>query len=268
MRASVTACSDGAVHRLWPPSPVSPGQASPDVVDDTELERIYDYPPDLDRAWVQSNFVTSTDGAVSVDGRSAGLSSPGDKRILALGRDLADVILVGWGTARAEHYRGVKPTEVRVARRARLGLSEVPPIAVVTARGSVTPDSHLVRDTVAPPLVITTLQAPADRRSALVDAGVDVIVAGETEVDLQVALTELSARGLRRVNCEGGPRLLGSLIAADLVDQMCLTVSPVLAGGSSGRAAVGTDGVPIALTLASALTDEGFLMLRYRRDRS
>ncbi|WP_307860452.1 pyrimidine reductase family protein [Actinokineospora baliensis] len=237
------------------------------MVDDTELERLYDYPPALTRAWVQTNFVTSTDGAVSVDGRSAGLSSPGDKRILALGRDLADVILVGWGTAQAEHYRGVKSTEVRAARRERLGLSPLPPIAVVTARGSVEPDSHLVRDTVVPPLVITTELAPESRRSELADAGADVIVAGETEVDLGVALAELSARGLRRVNCEGGPTLLGSLIAADLVDQMCLTVSPVLAGGTSGRAAIGPTGVPVALSLASVLTDEGFLMLRYRRQK-
>ncbi|WP_051385585.1 pyrimidine reductase family protein [Actinokineospora inagensis] len=235
------------------------------MVDDPELERLYDYPPDLDRAWVQANFVASMDGAVAVDGRSAGLSSPGDRRILALGRDLADVVLVGWGTARAEHYRGVKETEVRAARRARLGLRPLPPIAVVTARGSVEPDSHLVRDTVVPPIVITTELAPAARRSALTVAGADVIVAGETEVDLGIALGELSRRGLRRVNCEGGPTLLGSLVEADLVDQMCLTVSPVLAGGDAGRAAVGPRAAPRAMALASVLADDGFLMLRYRR---
>ncbi|PPK64698.1 pyrimidine reductase family protein [Actinokineospora auranticolor] len=236
------------------------------MVDDTELERLYDYPPDLDRAWVQTNFVSSVDGAVAVDGLSAGLSSPADKKVFSLGRDLADVVLVGWGTASAEGYRGVKRTEVRRERRARLGLSPLPPIAVVTARGSVAPDAPIVTDTTVPPIVVTTASAPADRRAALASAGADVIVAGAETVDLRFALAALAERGLRRVTCEGGPRLLGALVEADLVDQMCLTVSPVLAGGGAGRIATGAPtSVPVGLDLASVLTDNGFLMLRYRR---
>ncbi|GLZ38972.1 pyrimidine reductase family protein [Actinokineospora sp. NBRC 105648] len=235
------------------------------MVDDTELERLYDYPDDLDRAWVQVNFVSSADGAAAVGGVSAGLSSPADKRIFALGRDLADVLLVGWGTANAEGYRGVRPDEVDTARRARLGRAPLPPIAVVTARGSVPPDAPLITDTRVPPIIVTTEAAPADRRDAWRAAGADVVVAGESEVDLAVALAALSERGLRRVSCEGGPTLFGAMIAANLVDQLCLTVAPLLAGGKAGRIAVGPQAVPVGLALASVLTEADYLMLRYRR---
>ncbi|MET1073963.1 MAG: dihydrofolate reductase family protein, partial [Umezawaea sp.] len=132
---------------LWPP------QAG--EITDAELERVYDYPADLDRPWVQVNFVSSVDGAVSVDGKSGALGNAADKKVFALGRDLADVVLVGAGTAAAEGYRGIKAGEVRAERRARLGLAPVPPIAVVTARASVPPTSPLLTDTSVPPIVLT-----------------------------------------------------------------------------------------------------------------
>jgi 5-amino-6-(5-phosphoribosylamino)uracil reductase len=238
-------------------------------VDDIELERLYDYPPQLERPWVQVNFVSSPDGAVTVGGKSHGLSGPADKKVFMLGRTLADVVLVGAGTATIEGYRGVQAGEVRSAVRARLGLSPVPPIAVVTRRATIAPDSPLVTDTLAPTIVLTCEAAPPDRRQALADAGAEVVTAGDDDVDLPTALAELDKRGLRRVSCEGGPHLFGGLIEAGLVDQLCLTVSPLLAGGDASRIAVGPPPVaPRELELASVLTDDGFLMLRYRPRRS
>ena len=244
---------------LWPPRD---GE-----ITDAELERAYDYPADLDRPWVQVNFVSSVDGAVAVDGQSAGLGNPADKKVFALGRDLADVVLVGAGTAKSERYHGIKAGEVRAERRARLGLAPIPPIAVVTARGSITPDSPLLTDSTVRPIVITTSAAPADRRTALADAGADVVVAGETEVDLAVALRALGERGLLRVNCEGGPTLFGDLIAADLVDELCVTIAPKLVGGEAGRIAHGPVAPPRDMTLVSALHYESALLLRYQRVR-
>jgi riboflavin biosynthesis pyrimidine reductase len=235
---------------------------------DAELERIYAYPAGLTAPWVQVNFVSSTDGAVTVEGHSAGLSSPADKELFRLGRDLADVILVGAGTAHLEGYGGVKRTEVRAARRARLGLSELPPIAVVTRRCSIGPDSPLVSDTLVPPIVLTCSAAPRERRDALAEAGADVVVTGDHTVDLSRALAALGERGRLRVNCEGGPHLLGELIAEDLVDQLCLTIAPMMVSGDAGRIAVGLlPPSPVALELASVLEHDGQLMLRYRRRR-
>src|SRR5690349_1850248 len=117
---------------LWP----SPGVE----MTDTALESLYAYPPD--RTWVTANFVSSVDGAVSVDGRSAGLGSPADKKIFTLGRQLADVVMVGAGTVLIEGYR---PSRL--------------PIAVVTARGTLTPDLPLFAGTATRPIVITCAAA-------------------------------------------------------------------------------------------------------------
>lgn len=210
---------------------------------DTALESLYAYPEG--RTWVTANFVSSVDGAVSVDGRSAGLGSPADKRIYLLGRDLADVVLVGAGTVLAEGYRP-----------ARL------PIAVVTARGTLTPDLPLFTNTAARPIVITCASAKLPALSA------DVVVAGDEEVDLEVAVAELAARGLHKINLEGGPRLFGSMVSAGLVDALNLTMSPMLAVGDAARIAVGPVVPPVDLTLASVLRADDVLLLRYQRRNS
>ncbi|WP_236788245.1 pyrimidine reductase family protein [Amycolatopsis sp. GM8] len=245
------------MRMLWP-NPLD------DVTDD-DLERLYGFPEDLDRPWVQVNFVSSADGAATLDDVSAGLSNPADKRIYLMGRDLADVVLVGAGTARAEGYRGARTNPERQARRRRLGLSELPPIAVVSGSARLDPGSSLFTDTAVPPIVITTASAPEDRRAALAEAGADVLVAGDEMIDPRAALEQLDARGLCRINCEGGPHLFGELIAEDLVDQLCLTVAPMLAGAGAGRITEGRTGEARRLDVASILFEDGFTMFRYRK---
>ncbi|WP_020671952.1 pyrimidine reductase family protein [Amycolatopsis nigrescens] len=252
----------GSVQSLWP----NPSAGTPTSLTDADLERVYDYPENPGGPWLQVNFVSSADGAAHVHGSSDALSHPADKRIFLLGRDLADLILVGAGTVRAENYRGARTNDERRARRARLGRSEVPPIAVVSGNAAIEPDSALLTDTRVPPIIITTTAAPEARRAALAEAGAEILVAGDTRVDLTAALRELAGRGLRRINCEGGPHLFGQLVAEDLVDQLCLTVAPLLAGGGADRiAAGGATAAPRAMELASVLHEDGFTMLRYRR---
>ncbi len=249
------------MDRLWPVDD------APQVGDTRELEAFYAFPESPDRPWLRVNFVSSLDGAVTVGGTSRGLSSPDDQRVLGLIRDLSDVVLVGAGTAAKEGYKGARRTEARSERRRRHGLSEVPPIALVSGRCSITPDSPLLTDTVVPPIVFTCESAPASRRKAVSDAGADVVVTGEDEVDLPEALAALEARGLRRVGCEGGPTLFGELIRADLVDELCLSVSPLLTSGDASRIAVGPAAdEPHGLRLLSALrSDDSMLLLRYGR---
>lgn len=233
-------------------------------VDDDALVRLYDYPPDLDRPWVKVNFISSADGAVTVGGRSGGLSDANDRKIFVLARTLADVLLVGASTALIEGYHGIKPNEV--PRRVALGRTPVPPIAVVTKQCSVSPDSPLIADTVVPTIVLTAESAPAERKSALADAGAQVVVAGDDDVDLVAVLAELDRRGLRRVSCEGGPHLFGSLIVADLVDELDLSIAPLLAAGDAGRIAAGPlPTEPPRMRLASVLHADSLLMLRYLR---
>lgn len=248
------------MDKLWP-------QQHPTAVE-SELEEFYAYPAELDRPWVRVNFVSSLDGAVTLHGTSRGLSSPEDQKVLALIRDLSDVVLVGAGTALAEGYHGVKRTEVRANRRQRLGLAEVPPIAVVTAKASIPADSPLLTDTVVPPIVLTCAAAAPERVDALREAGADVVVAGEKQVDLRAGLAALHERGLRRIGCEGGPKLFGSLIEEDLVDELCLTLSPLLTNGDASRIASGSGAeLQLRMQLRAALHADSMLLLRYERQR-
>jgi riboflavin biosynthesis pyrimidine reductase len=233
---------------------------------DADLVRLYDFPPDLDRPWVQANFISSADGAVAVGGRSGGLSDANDKKIFALGRTLADVVLVGAGTALIERYRGIRPKEVDADVRAERDLATVPPIAVVSRRCTIAPDSPLITAADPPTMVFTVASAPVDRRTALTDAGADVVLVGDDEVDMAAALAELDRRGLRRVCCEGGPHLFGSLIVAGLVDELNLSLAPLLAVGDAGRIAAGPlPAEPTRLRLASVLHADDMLILRYLR---
>ncbi|MGB6224982.1 MAG: pyrimidine reductase family protein [Pseudonocardiaceae bacterium] len=230
-------------------------------VDDRELERLYGYP--ADRRWLAVNFVSSADGAVEIDGQSAGLSNPADRRVYWLGRDLADVVLLGAGTAMIEEFRGVHPDEQAAERRRRHGLSEVPPIAVVTTGRTLPPDAPVITEASTPTIVITCAAAPSKQREAWTAAGATVLVAGENTVDVAAAVGALVMRGLTRIDCEGGPRLFDSLIEAGLADELRLTISPLLVSGMAGRIACGVGVVPTALEVASVLAEGDTLLLRY-----
>ena len=233
-----------------------PLAGDPTDLDDDALAAHYAYPEELAAPWVRVNFVSSADGAVTVDGRSGGLGTDADRRVFGLLRQLADVVLVGAGTVRTEDYRG--------ARRPTRGRDTPPPIAVVTGSAELDPTSRLFTDTAVPPIVLTLDSAPPQRRERLAAAGAEVVALERLSPDL--LLRELAARGLHRVLCEGGPALHGALIAADAVDELCLTLSPLLAGGSSGRIAHGpADSPPRPLTLVGALQADGALLLHYRR---
>lgn len=250
------------MRHVWPIG--SPG---------TELDRaalavLYAYPEPLARPFVRLNFVASADGAVSIDGVSGGLSYPGDGEVFGVLRELADVVLAGSGTVRTEGYRGVRTSpELRARRRAR-GQAEVPPVAVVTSSCAFEPDAPMLTDTSVPPLVLTDTTAPEQARRRLADAGAEVAVIADAHLGAPAILAALQARGLRRVLCEGGATLAGSLAAADVVDELCLSVSPRLAGAGAGRIVAGAPlAGPRDLRLASVIGHEHGLMLRYRTAR-
>jgi riboflavin biosynthesis pyrimidine reductase len=233
-----------------------------------DLPVLYAYPAGLDRPWVRANMIESADGAAEVDGLSGGLSGPGDREVFGVLRALADVILVGAGTARDEKYQ---PARIRPARAGlRAGRPAAPPIAVLTGRLELDLAGPLLTGAVpgARTIVITSGTAAADRRAAAA-AHADVIVAGRDQVDLAAAIAALAVRGHRRILAEGGPHLLGQLAAVGLLDELCVTVSPVLAGGQAGRIIQGPAGGPgrARLELAHVLADESYLFCRYLAER-
>ena len=212
------------------------------------------------------NFITSLDGAATVDGKSAGLGGPGDKLVFDSLRKVCDALVVAAGTVRIENYDGLRLDEAARGWRLARGLTEFPLMVVVSGTLDLDPAQLVFADAPIRPLIITHAGAPPGRRAALAPVA-DVVTCGDTAVDLAAAVAELHARGATQLLCEGGPRLLGALIAADLVDELCLTVSPRLAGGGAGRIAAGPDTPPREMSLRSVLADRDMLFLRYARSR-
>lgn len=235
---------------------------SPNELSDDDLTELYAYPSE--RRWLRSNFVTSVDGAAQgVDAKSGTLSSRADKRIFALLRSLSDVIVVGAGTARAEGYQPVQHSEARAELRTQHGLAPLPAMAVVSR--SLELDAGLLAGTGGPVVVITTTSAPRESLARLGEA-VQVVAAGEVDVDLSQAVDQLAALGYQRMLCEGGPRLMRDLVAAGLVDELCLTTSPVLVGGDRLRLTQGDTLEPaVPFRLRHLLEADSQLFARYTK---
>lgn len=215
-------------------------------LDETEIRRLYAHPQAIGRPWVRTNFVSTLDGASSgEDGRSGSLGGAIDTRVFEVLRRLSDVILVGAGTARTEGYG---PTSR--------------PIAVVS-RSLVIPERLLIPGN----LVITTSDAPAEEVARLRES-VEVLAVGERLIDWAAVLADFTLRGWRHVLCEGGPFLHGELIGLDLIDEVCLTVAPVLAAGPAPRIAHGMRAVDRPMTLGHAIEAEGVLLTRWVRDHT
>jgi riboflavin-specific deaminase-like protein len=233
----------------------------------TEAEVIETYQvEDRSVPHVRSNFVSSVDGAVEIDGQSKSLSGKADQEIFGKLRMLSDVVLVGAGTVRAEGYNPLRLGAKRREWRQANGLPENPTLAIVSSRLDLNPVNPVFADAPIRPLVFTHAAAPPDRQEALAEVA-DVLVCGEAEVDLGAAVAALAERGLPQILSEGGPHLLGSLTEADLVDEMCLSLAPLLAGPGAGRITAGPDS-PVArrLSLKSVLAaDDGYLFMRYLR---
>lgn len=245
-------------------------QLLPTAADDVDPVACYvgdDRPSPPGRPWLAVNMVTSVDGATAADGRSGGLGGQGDRTIFFTLRSVADVILVAAGTVRAEAYGPVALTDGQRRRRQAQGRAAPPRLAIVSRRLDLDARGPLFAPGVDPPIVITSPGADQARRSELADAGADLVLAGTgDEVDLVVALGTLGEMGASVVLCEGGPTLNGALVHADLVDEVCLTVSPLLVSGESARIIHGPDRSDLApLVLRRVLEDDGSLFLRYTR---
>src|SRR3954467_9180843 len=186
-------------------------------------------------------MVASVDGAATLEGRSGGLSSEADHQLFLTLRTFCDVVLVGASTVRAENYGPAKPNAETRQRRESNGLAAIPPVAVLTGSLDLDPDARFFAEAVVRPIVITVDDADPGRRAAL-EPVADVVTAGHTRVDLATAVDALRERGLRRVLTEGGPALLAQLAVAGRLDELCLTVAPLLAAGHSKRI---TDGPPL-----------------------
>jgi riboflavin biosynthesis pyrimidine reductase len=227
---------------------------------DVDLAAAYAYPAG-GRPWLRANMIASLDGAAWWGDRTGPLGDERDRELFQLLRGLADVVIVGAGTVRVEGYGPVRPRPEWDELRA--GRSPVPPLAVVSRTLNLDFDAPIFTAASERTIVLTTEAAPASQRKAA-EARADVVVAGPDDVDIRAAVDALVARGHTRLLCEGGPMLLAQVAAAGLVDELCLTLSPVLLAGAAARILNGTPlPEPGRFELAHVLTGDDYLFLRY-----
>jgi riboflavin biosynthesis pyrimidine reductase len=243
------------VRPLWPVAGSVP-------LGDEEL--LDAYPMPVGRRLLRVNFVSSVDGAVTVDGRSGGLGGAADRRVFGLLRVACDALLVGAGTVRVEGYGPLALSQRLRRLRLAQGRAADPVLVLATRRLELDPADPIFAEAPTRPVVVTT-EATAARSVDRFAPVADVVGIGADEVDLAAVLTELSKRGLPHILCEGGPHLLGSLADADLVDELCLTLAPKLVGPGAGRIIAGPPSPLRPMALAHVLADGDELLLRYTR---
>jgi riboflavin biosynthesis pyrimidine reductase len=240
-----------------------------DPDDDARLAAYYAYPEALDRCWVRANMISSLDGGATDDGSSGGLAGPGDRAVFSRMREEADVILVGASTVRIENYSGAQMSVAQRQHRQRRGQAEVPPIAVITGSADFQHDAKLFTRAEVPPLILTSREAATEVRHRL-GAVAEVIDASGLQpdrVDAGAVLDILDKRGLRRVLTEGGPSLLSQFIERELLDELCMTIAPILVGGLARRIATGPGEAHTRMRRSHLLSDaEGYLYTRYVKE--
>jgi len=223
-----------------------------------------------DRPFLYLNMVASADGRAAFEGRAQGLGSEADTLLLTELRALADAVLVGTGTIRAEGYGRLVRNADRVARREAAGLAATPTAVLISRSFDIPWGAGLFEAPDQPVIVYTRAERsggePAGRdRSVPPDVAAPLDVVRLEEPTPAAAMADLRSRDVRSLLCEGGPRLNSALLEAGVVDELFLTLSPMLSGEPSAPRIVEGQGLPepARLRLEWALRHEEELYLRY-----
>jgi len=239
---------------VYGPLPLTGG----DPLTGDEVAAAYPWPEA--RVWVRAMMVTTLDGAATgPDGLSGSVSSPADQLVFNAVRRHADAVLIGAGTMRAEQYTPMRAKPADTAAREAAGQSPAPVIVVVSGSLNLPWDLPVWRESACRPLVITSTHVDAGQREL---AGEHATVISLDDVTPTAIVEALVERQLTRIVCEGGPRLLHDLVAANLVDEADITVSPVFAGTATSPPTPALAQVD-TFKLAHVLHGDGALMMRY-----
>ncbi len=207
------------------------------------------------RPWIRANFATTPNGVIQINGTSSGVSGPPDKEVFKFLREHCDTVLIGASTARKESYSAPKAP----------ASSDRAPLLVVVSNSLDIPESSKFLDEESPPLIATTELSLSRHKSTVgkISHKATVKAFGKESVDFVELLAYLHAKGVRLVLCEGGPTIFSQLLGRDLIDELCLTISPRIGSGEpSGIASIGkTDSID--LSLGSYFEVDSYLFCRY-----
>ncbi len=246
------------------------------IKDTSDLFAVYAQdkrPPHSDRPWVMLNMISSADGATAVQGVSEGLGGPGDKDVFSAIRSVADIILVGANTLRAESYRLPKANPKAQLERAKRQQAPRPRLAIITSSLQLDYSTEVFLDDPAP--LLFTVEQPHSKNVSRAHEMAEVYClpsnskmgsSSVATVDIAAVIRHLKTLGADVVLAEGGPQLNGQLLATGMLDELCWTVAPLLTGGTSQRLIVGAPPVMHNLKLDRVLADDHFLFLRYLTD--
>ena len=235
-------------------------------VDPMELYPALARPKPAGRPWLMINMIASADGAVTVDGTSGELGNPADEAVFSAVRASADWIVAAAGTVRAERYGLPRPAAA--SRRARLaaGRAERPRLAVVSASLDLDLSLPLFSDRRPgddPPVILTGSAAATEAVKRL-ETVAEVVRLRSPRPQPAEILAELDHRGASVVLSEGGPSFNGQLADAGVIDELCLSVAPLVAGGASSRIVHGSRRtVPLNLSIDHLLESSDILFVRY-----
>jgi riboflavin biosynthesis pyrimidine reductase len=229
-------------------------------VNPEQLSAAYPWPPS--GPWLRTMTVATLDGAASgPDGRSGSISGPLDRLIMAEVRRYSDAIMIGAGTFRAERYRPQQAGEPLAAARQGLGLRPAPTLVVVS-RSLVLPWEEAAFSDSSERVIVVTAESADPERRALARRHARLLVLPGADVEPAALVAALHREGLYRIVCEGGPTLLAGLSRAHLLDEVDLSLSPVMTG--SGQMLLAGPAATLAtFRLAHVLTGDGFLFTRY-----
>lgn len=223
------------------------------------------YPWPESGPWVRAMMVTTLDGAAAgPDGLSGSISSAADQMVFNAVRRFADCVLVGSGTLRAEEYTPMRAKPEDGPARAAAGQLAAPVLAIVSGSLELPWQLPMWAESTHRPLVITN-SAAAPERLAMASDHAELVVLDE--VTPRAIVETLAARGLRRIVCEGGPRLLNDFVRSGSIDELDITISPTMAG-STGSPPTHLLPSPVPFKLASVMAQESFLMARYLKEQS
>lgn len=240
------------------------GEARGEEVATREIARLYSWPSG--RTWVRAMMVSGLDGAaVGPDALSGSISGDADGAVFDAVRTRCDVILAGAQTIRAERYQPVRADNYP-ADRGDDGLAPAPLLVTVSRSLNLPWGLPLFNESTQRPLVYTAgPHQPATLELAREHA--EIVVLEGDRVAPEALVADLVRRGHRRIVCEGGPTLLNEMVAAELVDEADITLSPTFSGTIHSPVTPSLEQVR-TFELVQLLERDGFLMGRYLRSDS